>query len=494
MSTISFAARGRCVSLAAAVSLAALTGVASWVPMSSAWARPLERAVEPAEKPAASRGEGTASGFVLDLPPTEPGFVFAAFGGKRLETAAPAQQSGGTAAQLRARREAKRAEAPEPEQDGVEAALAWLEDGHWLERVRDGWNGFLPTLGGFPSGSGQAFGVTWNKTGIGVRYPDDDTHNRFDLHGAAAVSLRGYYLGLFQAGLARIGGTPISASGHIGYQFNANESFYGFGQGSRLSDRISFAQSVGALGGVVWWRSPSWLYLGGAIGFRDTDIGEGSDDFPPPPDFDPTTVPGFVERVDYLNYDAFVRIDWRNEGNPYRGGLYAVRWTDWNDRDAGVFSFRELDIEVQQYFPFLMNERVIALRARTVITDTTGDQQVPFYLMPTLGGTRDLRGYNYARFRDRNMILLNAEYRTEVWLAMDLALFFDAGKVVADRTDIDFDGLATNYGLGLRVKTEQSTFLRADFAFGGEGFHTAITFDNIFDTTPVFSRLLQTVR
>ena len=470
----------------AAIVAMVVAASAAWIPAGSAKAA-LSRsdAVGATISPAPSSPEGTARGFLLDLPPPTPGFVVAL---------QQQQQSGGTAEQLRARREAKRGEIAEPEQGGVEAALAWLEDGHWLQRIRGGWNGFLPTLGGFPSGSGQAFGVTWSKSGIGERYPDDETHNRFDLRGAGAVSLRGYYLVLFQMSLARIGGSPISVSGHVGYQHNANDSFYGFGLDSLEEDRISFAQSVGALGTVFWWRAPWWLYVGGGIGFRNTDIGEGSDDYPPPPDFDPGEVPGFVEEVDYLNYDAFVQVDWRNEGNPYRGGLYAVRWTDWNDRDTDVFSFRELDVEVQQYIPLLMHKRVIALRARTILTDTSGDQQVPFYLMPTLGGTRDLRGFNYNRFRDRNMILLNAEYRAEVWLAMDLALFFDAGKVVADREEINFDDLATNYGIGFRVKTAQSTFLRADFAFGGEGFHTAVTFDNVFDTTPLFSRLLQTVR
>ena len=403
-------------------------------------------------------------------------------------------QTGSTAEDRRAAREAKRSNLSPPQRTGTEAGLAWLEDGHWLQRIRAGWHGFLPTLGGFPSGSGQAFGVLWSKNGVGARYPNEFTPNRVDLRGSGAFSLRGYYLGLFEVGVARIGSTPISANFHVGYQHNANESIYGFGMDSLLEDRISFAESVGALGGVVWWRAPSWFYVGGGVGFRDTDIGEGEDDFAPPPDFDPEGFPGFVEQVEYLNYDAFVQVDWRNEGNPYRGGLYAVRFTDWNDREADVFSFKELDIELQQYFPYLMNKRVIALRARTIITDTDGDREVPFYLMPTLGGTRDLRGYNYARFRDRNMILLNAEYRAEIWMALDLALFVDAGKVVGDKRDINLRDLATNYGFGLRVKTALSTFLRADFAFGGEGFHTAITFDNVFDTTPLFSRLLRTVR
>ena len=63
-------------------------------------------------------------------------------------------QSGSTAADWRSLREAKSGQLSEPQKTGAEAGLAWLEDGHWLQRIRGGWHGFLPTLGGFPSGSG----------------------------------------------------------------------------------------------------------------------------------------------------------------------------------------------------------------------------------------------------------------------------------------------------------------------------------------------------
>ncbi len=443
---------------------------------------------------------GTARGFAIAAPGRAPGFSveiadLLGLGAVARESAFVRQaQSGSTAEDWRAAREAKRSNLSAPEKTGVEARLAWLEDGHWLQRIRGGWHGFLPIMGGFPSGSGQAFGLIWSNLGVGARYPNEFTPNLVGVRGSAALSLRGYYLGLFEVGVARIGGTPVHMNVHVGSQHNANESFYGFGQDSLVEDRISFAQTVNATGVVLWWRAPSWLYVGAGIRYRGSDVGEGSDLFPPPPDFDPGELPGFVDQVEHLAYDGFVQVDWRNEGNHYRGGLYAFRYSDWRDRDLGAFSFKKLDIEIQQYLPFLMNKRVIALRARTILTDTQAGQRIPFYLMPTLGGTRDLRGFNYSRFRDRNMLLLNAEYRAELWVFMDLALFVDAGKVFDEHSDLNFDDLSTDFGFGLRLKTTLSTFLRADFAFGGEGFHTAITFDSAFDSTPLFSRILQTVQ
>jgi hypothetical protein len=406
------------------------------------------------------------------------------------------QPINGTAAKLRALREAKRDRLAPPQKDGVEAGLAAVEDGHWLQRIRAGWHGFLPTMGGFPSGSGQAFGVVWEKEGVGVRYPDEDTPNRVDLHGWTALSLRGYKLAQFEASLQRIAGTPFHLSALAGWQRNAGDSFYGIGPDSREEDRTSFAQEVPAVGVAVWWQMPSWLSLGGGVVHRDYSIEPGSDArFPTTGElFDPAEAPGFDQQPAFLTYDAFLEIDWRNDGDPYRGGLYTVRLSRWNDLDLDAFDHNDLDVELHQYFPFLKDTRVIALRARTILTDAPAGQTVPFYLMPRLGGSKELRGFRYGRFTDFNALLLSAEYRTEIWLAMDLALFVDAGKVFADHADLDFHDLRTNYGFGLRFKTSRSTFLRSDLSFGGESWRWDITFDNAFEATPVVRQILRMVQ
>ena len=51
----------------------------------------------------------------------------------------------------------------------------------------------------------------------------------------------------------------------------------------------------------------------------------------------------------------------------------------------------------------------------------------------------------------------------------DMALFLDAGKVVGRRRDLDFDGLKTSYGIGVRFHTPLSTPLRIELARTGDG-------------------------
>ena len=58
---------------------------------------------------------------------------------------------------------------------------------------------------------------------------------------------------------------------------------------------------------------------------------------------------------------------------------------------------------------------------------------MPFYLMPTLGGNDTLRGFRAYRFRGPHAMLLQGEYRFELWSGLDAALFYDAGKVAMSR-------------------------------------------------------------
>ena len=72
-------------------------------------------------------------------------------------------------------------------------------------------------------------------------------------------------------------------------------------------------------------------------------------------------------------------------------------------------------------------------------------------MLPSLGGGAPLRGYQDFRFRDRNRLLMNAEFRWTPARFVDMAIFYDAGKVTGRREDLDFDDLKDSYGIGMRL-------------------------------------------
>jgi hypothetical protein len=129
-----------------------------------------------------------------------------------------------------------------------------------------------------------------------------------------------------------------------------------------------------------------------------------------------------------------------------------------------------VDYEAIQHVPLLREAWVLSFRGFVETTSLKNDQQIPFFMLPALGGGSDLRAFSSWRFRDRNSLLLQAEWRVMVNRFLDMAVFGDFGKVTASRSDLNLHGLKTDGGLGFRFHGPLATPLRIDFAQGAEGF------------------------
>ena len=130
--------------------------------------------------------------------------------------------------------------------------------------------------------------------------------------------------------------------------------------------------------------------------------------------------------------------------------------------------------------PILRESWVLSLHGLAETTWRKADQEIPFFMMPSLGGGSNLRGYSSWRFRDRNSALLQAEWRIMANRFFDTAVFYDAGQVAAHKSDFDLDRFKTDYGFGVRFHTPFATVLRVDVARSREG--TTL----VFATSPVF--------
>ena len=191
-------------------------------------------------------------------------------------------------------------------------------------------------------------------------------------------------------------------------------------------------------------------------------------------------LPGLDARPTYLHPRATMALDWRpSPGYARRGGYYGVTAHDYTDPDDR-FGFRQVDYEIIQHIPILREAWVISLHGVARTTSTKGTQEIPFFMMPSLGGGSNMRAFSSWRFRDRNSLLLQAEWRIMVNRFLDTAVFYDAGKVAARRADLDFDQLKSDYGFGARFHTPLSTVFRIDVARSREGTRL------IFATSPAF--------
>ena len=385
---------------------------------------------------------------------------------------------------LPAQRQANLATVVPQERSAPERALHRITDGsRFMAKIMRGWKGFHFAAGDFPAGAGFVFGVGYTKLALGAPDAESAFPNRVDVQLVAAYSSRKYYQVGFDLTLRDLGGAPLSVAFHGQASEFPQQDFFGLGRASRQEDRTNYLLRS-LEGGVDLWFEPLRRFrLGGGATYLSPSIGSGRDArFLSTQDrFDETTLPGFQRQPDFWRYHGFMDYDSRDQpSNPRAGGFYGARLSNFRDRHLDTFHFRRFEADLQQYLPLPNRDRVVALRANLVMTDFSSGEAVPFYYLPTLGGSKRLRGFREFRFRDLNSLLLTAEYRWEAWQALDLALFVDAGKVTFDHADLHFKDLEATYGFGFRFHSSDALLLRLDFAFSPEGFIPLWRYNHVF--------------
>jgi outer membrane protein assembly factor BamA len=257
-----------------------------------------------------------------------------------------------------------------------------------------------------------------------------------------------------------------------GWREATQVGFYGFGTGTTSKDdraNYGFQQPYGSATLDVR-PARNWLFLSAGVEYSQWDQNPGDGSYPSVEEiYTPETLPGLDATVTYLHTQGTAAIDWRTSAGYSRtGGYYGATFHDYADSDD-LYSFRQVDYDVIQHIPLFRDAWVLSLHGRVETTYTDDGQTIPFFMLPALGGGSSLRGFTSWRFRDRHSLLLQAEWRVLVNSFLDTALFFDAGKVTATRSDLDLDHLKSNYGIGFRLHGPAATPLRIELAKSNEG-------------------------
>lgn len=181
-------------------------------------------------------------------------------------------------------------------------------------------------------------------------------------------------------------------------------------------------------------------------------------------------VPGAATRPWFVHSFALISKDTRlSPGFSRSGRLVSAALHDYHDVRGGRQSFRRLELAAQQLLPTPGRRGALGLSARTWLSQTAAGHQIPFFLMPTLGGADQLRAYRSYRFRDRHAALLSAEYRWAVHEMVDVAALYEAGMVSFTVRGLSLANMPQSAGGGIRLHTKTSDLLRVDLACGRDG-------------------------
>ncbi len=289
-----------------------------------------------------------------------------------------------------------------------------------------------------------------------------------------------------------------------GYEKSLTRRFFGFGARAKERDETSYTDETafGRFGFELALPNPGDdLVVGAAIKGEWHSLGDGevknkpnTGDQPADSENRPDFSGLFARADDYeLGWlELEVRYDTRDSQRlPYRGFSLgasidsALLQSGWN-----VGSIFEIEgIQIFPVPPLLHdggdpeeeNPPTDTLAFQLQTSTTAGD--LPFYSLPTLGGSRTLRGFIEGRFRDRSLWHASAEYRFWVLTRgfpipftkslrverVGLALFADAGSVADDWPDLFESRVWANAGVGLRITLERDAPFRVDVGFSGEG-------------------------
>lgn len=357
--------------------------------------------------------------------------------------------------------------------------------------------GFYPRFDIISRGSGPA---------IGVRYWNPDALGDVDFLGSAFYSIRQYQHYDFKIGLIPHIGRRIPHKsftidrveelgdvdkaqfsrlklyGSARFRDQTDDSFYGSGPKSKKEDRIRFRLKEVLAEGVIGYQLNNTLGFTWKTGFvgHSLDCGRSSPNF-----CEMATAPdiaGLAEPPNFIRMHANVLYDLRdNPGNPHQGFMVALGWEKWENINTGDrFDFHRTLADIRGYIPLGSRQRVLAVRGFFVSSNPNSDSLIPFFLLPSLGGGESLRGYDAFRFRGDKLALVQAEYRWEASRRLEFALFGDAGTVADKGDKLSKHHIKSDAGIGFRLKTTDSTFIRIDQAFSNEGPKTQFRFSVSF--------------
>ena len=294
----------------------------------------------------------------------------------------------------------------------------------------------------------------------------------------------------------RLGSTRLSLSG--GYDRYDNSRFYGLGNADQVDrlggarPRSAFERSV-AVGaryrseqarGIVnvSQQLAQAFSIGATLQLRRRELSTGDEQRDGKPWVDSVFTAGSLTGLNDTRTDAYseLLVAWDDRriarrdlplalpSNGWRLATWAGTQT-WLDGANGTFG--RLGGDVQRFIDLAHGDRVLRLRLRTAWA-VGALRTIAFPDLPSLGGSRLLRGYPSGRFRDRGSLLATVEYRYPVQDNLAAYLFVDAGRVLDTLSDVSPSALRAarvGFGAGIIAFSIGGLWARAQLASSIDG-------------------------
>ncbi|MDN3669233.1 BamA/TamA family outer membrane protein [Echinicola jeungdonensis] len=149
---------------------------------------------------------------------------------------------------------------------------------------------------------------------------------------------------------------------------------------------------------------------------------------------------------------------------PSGGSFHQFSWMSFQSFLGGNFTFNQYQLDLRKYIR-IFDRHVIAMQSWWSFT--YGNP--PFQHLSLIGGSDIMRGYFEGRYRDRQAMVYQAEYRMPVYRKLGLVFFGSAGQVAPQFRNYSFDRFRYGGGFGFRYRlNDEGLNIRLDIAFGDQ--------------------------
>ncbi|HTM00064.1 MAG TPA: hypothetical protein VL503_02925 [Candidatus Omnitrophota bacterium] len=265
---------------------------------------------------------------------------------------------------------------------------------------------------------------------------------------------------------------PLGASLFGMYRHRPNRRFYGIGNDAGTTRTIFLEREDEFAGSVLVTQKPR-LHARAFVGLSDIDIGPGYNDSPRSIEvFTPAEVPYLTRgsRVWYAGAGA----GWASLNEPYdpaRGVQIFGEARHVMDADANDLTYEAYRIEGRGYLPVFADRRILAGRAvLDGVNPASGSGPIPFYRLPYSNGDDRFSGYSGDRFRDKRLVIVQAEYRWLIWSKLWAFALAQRAAVAPSTGALRWASMHEAYGGGFRYRITDTQTARLELAKGNQGF------------------------
>ena len=263
-----------------------------------------------------------------------------------------------------------------------------------------------------------------------------------------------------------------------GYFFSKfySEIFYGIGPETEEGNALDVAYTSHELRQRVLRKIKPFMFLGPQYRFIITTDVEFKDN-----DDQPVLLPELPGSEGSFESGLGVAYTWDKRNSiltPTRHFYIELSSIIYGEYLGGEHNFSELSFNARKYIDFkTKGKHVLAFEG--LLNLTAGD--VPFRELGKIGGSYINRGFLEGRYRDKNALQFQAEYRVNLIGRFGMTAFSGIGQV-NDKFEETFSKLIYSGGLGLRynINMKDPANIRLDFGFTQESQGFYIGFGEAF--------------